>query len=291
MNSDRTLASTEGWNFRLYGLPLVLGLPFLSTLFLNYWTSPDSNETWLVLFLIIWLLRHRRMEISFEAATDTPNTRKRLLAVAWCMLGPLYVVGRSQSLATVEGLALISLLAAHIYHFGGTILLKSVIGELLLLIFIVPAPASLIQTLTSPLKLAVSTSAAFLVGALGYPVAKSGVLLYVGQYQLFVADACSGLTSIFTLEALGLVYVRLQGYKNRLHNLLLACLILPISFAANTLRVITLILVTYHFGDAAGQGFLHTFAGLTLFLIGLFLMLTVDRLLLKITNPTWRGSR
>jgi exosortase/archaeosortase family protein len=56
-------------------------------------------------------------------------------------------------------------------------------------------------------------------------------------------------------------------------------LVIPISFIANVIRVMILVLVTYHFGDAAGQGFIHGFAGLVLFMVGLAIMLAVDRLL------------
>ena len=38
-------------------------------------------------------------------------------------------------------------------------------------------------------------------------------------------------------------------------NVALAVLIVPISFTANVIRVIVLTLITYHFGDEAGQGF------------------------------------
>jgi hypothetical protein len=40
----------------------------------------------------------------------------------------------------------------------------------------------------------------------------------------------------------------------------------PISFTANVIRVMVLTLVTYHLGDEAGQGFLHGFAGMVLFM-------------------------
>jgi exosortase/archaeosortase family protein len=43
--------------------------------------------------------------------------------------------------------------------------------------------------------------------------------------------------------------------------------------------VLILVLVTYHFGDAAGQGFIHEFAGMVLFIVGLMLILLTDRLL------------
>ena len=37
-------------------------------------------------------------------------------------------------------------------------------------------------------------------------------------------------------------------------NVTLAILIVPISFTANVIRVMVLTLITYHFGDEAGQG-------------------------------------
>jgi exosortase len=113
----------------------------------------------------------------------------------------------------------------------------------------------------------------------GYPIARTGVILSVGPYQLLVADACAGLNSMFTLEALGLLYMNLMGYTSKLRNVLLAILVIPIAFIANVIRVIILILVTYHFGDEAGQGFVHTFAGMVLFGVGLMMMLATDTVL------------
>jgi exosortase/archaeosortase family protein len=59
----------------------------------------------------------------------------------------------------------------------------------------------------------------------------------------------------------------------------LAILIVPISFTANVIRVMTLSLITYHFGDEAGQGFLHGFAGMVLFLSALMLIIGFDTVL------------
>ena len=40
--------------------------------------------------------------------------------------------------------------------------------------------------------------------------------------------------------------------------------------------VMVLTLITYHFGDEAGQGFLHGFAGMVLFLAALMLIMMAD---------------
>jgi exosortase/archaeosortase family protein len=59
----------------------------------------------------------------------------------------------------------------------------------------------------------------------------------------------------------------------------LAILIVPISFTANVIRVMALSLITYHWGDEAGQGFLHGFAGMVLFLSALLLIIGFDNML------------
>ena len=71
----------------------------------------------------------------------------------------------------------------------------------------------------------------------------------------------------------------MMGYTNPKRNILIALLILPISFASNVIRVITLVLVTYYFGDEAGQGFVHGFAGIMLFMIATMLTVATDTLI------------
>jgi exosortase/archaeosortase family protein len=95
---------------------------------------------------------------------------------------------------------------------------------------------------------------------------------------------------MFTLEALGLLYMHLMRYTNAVRNTFLAILIIPISFIANIVRVMILVLVTYHFGDEAGQGFVHGFAGMVLFMAGLLLMLATDKLLRTVFRQRSEGS-
>jgi exosortase B len=173
----------------------------------------------------------------------------------------------------------ILVLAALFLLFVGRRGLRLVWFPLFFLLFMVPLPGSWVVAVTGPLKAAVSAVAANLLYHLGYPMGRAGVVLSVGPYQLLVADACAGLNSMFTLEALGLLYMNLMNYTSALRNMILAVLIIPISFAANIVRVMILVLVTYYFGDEAGQGFVHGFAGMVLFMVGLILMLFTDKLL------------
>ena len=147
--------------------------------------------------------------------------------------------------------------------------------------FLIPPPGMYSNALTWPLKRAVSAVSEQIIYLAGYPIALDGVTLSIGQYRLLVADACAGLNSMFSLTALGLMYVCLMRYPDWRRNLVILLSLLPIAFCANIARVIFLVLITYHFGDAVGQGFLHDFSGLALFLVALMLVLLVDTALGK----------
>jgi len=100
-----------------------------------------------------------------------------------------------------------------------------------------------------------------------------------------VADACSGLHSMFSLSGLGVLYMYIVFRRSRVHNAIMLASILPIAFAANIVRVMVLVLITYHLGDAAGQGFLHGAAGIVLILIALGFLLLLDAALARLIEP------
>jgi len=161
---------------------------------------------------------------------------------------------------------------------GGTAL-KTLWFPLFFMLFMIPLPSTFVDAVTMPMKMAVSYVAETILFWFNYPIARTGVILQIGQYKLLVADACAGLHTLFTLEALGLLYLNLVRHDSLFRNVALAILIVPISFTANVIRVVVLTLITYHFGDEAGQGFLHGFAGMVLFLSALLLIIGVDSLL------------
>ena len=200
----------------------------------------------------------------------------------------LYIIGRSQQILIFEMGSFITALSAIFLIKRGTSALKVMWFPIFFLLFMIPLPGTIVSLLTMPMKMAVSYVAENILFWANYPIARNGVILQIGQYQLLVADACAGLQTLLTLEALGLFYLNLVQHSSFFRNVALAILIIPISFTANVIRVIVLTLITYHYGDAAGQGFLHGFAGMVLFMSALILILGVDSLLQYFvrTQPT-----
>ena len=239
------------------------------------WSTDEQGHGPIILALAAILIYRQRHALANLVAQPRPWLGWPLLAAALA----LFALGRSQDILMFAIGAQILLIAALMILFIGGAGLRRVWFPLFFLLFMVPLPEALVATLTAPLKSAVSAVASTLLYQLGYPVGRSGVVLTVGPYQLLVADACAGLNSMFTLEALGMLYMKLMGHTSVGRNTLLALLLVPTAFLANVVRVIVLVLVTYHFGDAAGQGFAHGFAGMVLFLVALMLMVALDKLL------------
>jgi exosortase B len=229
----------------------------------------------LVLCISLWLMWRQR------AALEALASPSRMVAAATLLaLGALlYVFGRSQQFLRIELVSQVFVLSALLVGYRGWPALRLMWFPLFFLLFVIPLPYALVMTLTGPLKAGVSAVTTTMLGWVGYPTGRSGVIITIGQYELLVSTACAGLQTMFTLEAMGLVYINLKGYASALHNGLLALLIIPVSFCANVVRVTSLALITYHFGDDVGRGFFHGFAGIVLFLAALFFIMSVDRLL------------
>lgn len=271
------LAQLSLWWPVILGL-LVLYLPTYWDLANGLWNSEEQAHGPIVLVValyLIWTKRH--IFIPDPAAPARPRP-----VLGWSLLVfglLLYALGRSQEILLFEVGSQIPVLLGVLLVTLGAAAARTVWFALFFLLFMVPLPGFLVDAATGPLKQYVSVIAEHILYFFGYPIGRSGVTLTVGPYQLLVADACSGLHSMFSLTAMGLLYLYLMEHKSWLRNGILIASILPIAFAANVVRVMVLVLVTYHFGDEAGQGFIHDSAGVVLFVVALLFLFALDSLL------------
>ncbi|RZI61072.1 MAG: exosortase B [Rubrivivax sp.] len=243
------------------------------------WRGDRNSHGPIVLALSAWYFyfQTRRM-----ARQGKPFRARPAPVAGWTLVAlglAAYVLGRSQSIAVLEMGSMMPVLLGLALVLLGPEIARRYGFAFFLLLFAVPLPASIVDVITQPMKLAASWGAEHLMYALGYPIARAGVILQIGPYQLMVADACAGLNSLFTLEALGLLYMNVVRHESVFRNIALALLIVPISYCSNVIRILILALLTYHLGDDVGQGFMHEFSGMALFLIALMLIVGVDGLL------------
>lgn len=273
-------------------LPVMIGLavlyvPSLYDLLTGIWASDEQMHGPIVLGISLWLL-YRNWGAMQAAAQGQKTSAWGWPIFIFGLL--LYALGRSQDILMFEIGSVIWLLVGIGLLNLGSKALKAQWFALFFMLFMVPLPGSVVDAVTMPMKMAVSYVAENILYWVGYPISRTGVTLQIGQYMLLVADACAGLHTLLTLEALGLLYLNIVRRDSAVRNIGLAILIVPISFTANVIRVMSLTLITYYFGDAAGQGFLHGFAGMVLFISALLLIIGFDTALQSFENYRQRTS-
>jgi exosortase B len=243
-------------------------------LFKSDWSEPDSGHGPLVLVLALWLLYRQWDEKNI--APELGVWRTAGVFAIYVLAVVLYIVGIVGEISQFSYGSIVPFLIASILLFQSRSARIGLALPVLFVCFSIPLPFFIVVSTTLPMKQLVAEATEQFLWATGYPVARSGVILYLGPYQLQVADACAGLRTLFTLEALGLLYLILVKSTSLMRNVILALLVFPIAMLANTIRVILLCLITYYFGDEAGQGYLHGLAGMVLFFGALLLMLASD---------------
>jgi exosortase B len=266
--------SRMDWLPVLAGL-LLLYVPAFYGIARWHWGSDEGGHGPIVLGVIAWLCWTKRAGWLPAARATAPVSGYAVLLAGLAV----YVVGRALNIPVFEIGSLAPLLAGAVLVLRGWPGLRALWFPILLVAFLVPLPGVFVDSMTGPLKQQVSVVAENVLYWAGYPVGRSGVLITIGPYQLLVADACAGLHSMFSLSALGMLFMYLTARKSLVHNAVMLASILPIAFVANIVRVILLMLITFHYGDAAGQGFLHGATGILLLLVALSLLMALDAVL------------
>jgi exosortase len=269
---------------------LVLGLvavavmaPTLYRLGTQVWSREFGAHGPIVLATGAWLLWRRIPDMTAEGVRGNIFLT---VAASLVALGT-YIFGRAYDLLSLEAGGLYIFGLAALYdRFGLRTMFKNWF-PIFYLGLLLPVPGWMLDEFTAPLKLLVSTLASAFVVPFGIPLVQSGVTMTVGPYQLLVEDACSGLNSLIGLIAITTFYIYLLRNAGWRYSLFLVALIIPIAVIANVIRIVILILLTYFFGDAVGQGFLHVTAGLFLFAVSLLLMFLSD----SVVSRFWPGMK
>ncbi|MFP3942408.1 MAG: exosortase B [Alphaproteobacteria bacterium] len=264
----------------LFAAFLAMYVPTYGRLASGPWETAQDGHGPFILFAALWLAYSQLREFHFRPLSPRPLSGGAILFAGLLA----YVIGRSQNMLFVEAGSQIPVLMGLILVFHGERLLLRLWFVLVFMVFLVPLPGWFMSALTGPLKQTVSALAVDWLYALGYPVSQNGVIIFIGQYKLLVKDACAGLNSMFSLSAVGLFYIYLAHRRNPVHSLILALFILPASFFANLVRVLILILATWHLGEAAGQGIIHDSSGVIMFVAALATFLLLDAVILPIRS-------
>jgi exosortase len=247
-------------------LSLAVFAPTLRWMYLEWTRSVWSNEHGLfVPFVMVWLARN--------ALRDDTGPAE---ASAWGFL-PL---GAGLALAVIDANAqtrYVSAVGLLLVLLGLSLLLlgprrtSALRVPLLIGIMLVPIP----YTLGTPLALRTLTASLVLplLHALGFTALREGTQLILPRQTFMVADACSGVATLYASLAAALVLAALSTSHWRRILLLLAAPVLAI--AANVVRITLLVLLVHTFGNRLLDTPIHEASGVATFFGVLVVLLAI----------------
>jgi exosortase len=252
-------------------------------------SSPDDSLGYLAPLVsgyLIW-----KQSAKLERLPLSPGNRGILLVIFGLFL---LILGNLGAEHFTSRISLIVVLAGIIWYLLGLQHLRLISFGIAYLLFMIPLPSILLDKITFPLQFYASKIAANFLQLLNIPVLREGNIIHLSSHSLEVADACSGLRSLLSLLALGVIFAYFgQKFFWKRALVVLACI--PIAVFLNALRVGVTGALAHYYGMAAAEGFFHSFSGYVMFIAAFVMMVMVGLFLnqigrKKLTKQDSHGS-
>jgi len=193
------------------------------------------------------------------------------------------------SLMIFQQLALILLFASLALALGGRGLLWIAVVPLAFLLFMVPPPYWFITVLSWNFQFWSSQLGVWMIELFGIPVFLSGNIIDLGDYQLAVAEACSGLRYLFPFLSLGFLAAYL--FKAPMWQRAIVFLsTIPITIFMNSFRIALTGVLVQAYGTSHAEGILHMFEGWVVFLLCMVLLFAVIALIARFSGRKDLGN-
>lgn len=151
-------------------------------------------------------------------------------------------------------------------------------------------PLNFLDSMTAPLRIFASWTSATLLNGFGLHVHQVGAGLSStagNPFSFTVAPECSGLHSLLAMTALMGAYAW-YSQKSQLKKWAFFLCSVPVALIANVFRIILVVLFAAIAGQERAMGLWHDYSGYPIFIIGILLMLGLDRLLNLDYHSLWK---
>ncbi|MBI5742110.1 MAG: exosortase [Nitrospirae bacterium] len=234
---------------------------------MDWYNDENYSHGFLIPLISGYLLWQRKDNIR----TVVINPSNWGLFILFSGLG-IYLIGNLSGESFTMRLSMLIVLAGAVIFSSGLSFFKAVSFPFFYLIFMIPLPYLLYDSVAFPLKLLVSRFSVEFLSLIGILVLREGNIIHLAGTTLEVADACSGIRSIISLVALStaIAYLTQQGW---IKKSILIFLAVPIAVFVNAVRVIGTGILADEYGAAVAEGFFHEFAGLLIFGVAIILLI------------------
>ncbi len=265
----------------ILGLVLIVYLPVLIDLVSDWYMDDNYSHGFLILPVAVWLIWRKRKELA-----ETPTKRNNLGLIF--ILGSLLLLiagtaGAEYFTARVSFVALLFSLSLYMF---GWLFTKKIWFAFFFMLFMIPIPYVIYYSLTFPMQLFASKISTNILNAIDLPLIRQGNIIHIPNYSMEVAEACSGIRSLFSLLALGALYAYFSQ-PNKVKAVILFLSTIPIAIAGNVFRITVTALGAHMISTEFAEGTLHEISGLIVFVFSLIL-LVIFGAILKWKKPEFK---
>ena len=225
------------------------------------------------LIIAVLLIRHTHIPVR-------PSARWGLPVLVVFLLGHMLACLARVNFAS--GFAFIGVLAGLVLLLWGPRALRRLWFPIVLLVFMVPLPEVSIARLNFRLKMFAADWGVRLAEFVGVLVERQGNTVHLeGPKTLVIANVCNGLRTLISLLAFGSLYAYVCRLRGGWRIFLFLCSV-PVAVVANSVRIVTLIVVADIWSPKIATGWYHDFSGIFIFVLAFLLMFGLEKLILGV---------
>ncbi len=244
------------------------------------WSTDDNySHGFFIVPLAIYFAWERRHAIA--TAPENPSPLGALVVAGSLVLLVGGVLGAELFLARVS---IIGAIAGAVLFLYGWPMLRILAFPLAFMLLMVPLPAIIFNKIAFPLQLVASHVGESTISAMDIPILREGNVLILANAKLEVAEACSGIRSLVSLFALGVVFGYFVDERPWVRTAI-ALSAVPVAILANGLRVASAGVAAHNYGSAGVEGLFHEFSGWVVFIVAFLMMFAFQRLLQRLLPP------
>jgi exosortase len=268
------------WPPRYLVLALALAAAFAWTYWLvipglvaQWWGQPEYSHAFLVPIVsafLIWSKQDALRQVAVRPGYWG-------LAVMLAALAA-YITGKVGADLFLQRFSLVLMISGGVLYVAGGEMLRALLFPLAFLLLMIPLPGIIFNSIAFPLQLIAAQAASVVLEIFGVPIFREGNVMHLAAASLDVEEACSGIRSLLSLSALGVLYSYL-AFTNWTPRVVLMLAVVPIAIAANVCRVSVVGLLAHYVSVDTALGVFHVAGGWSVFLIAAALLLGVSRLM------------
>jgi len=239
------------------------------------WTMEDSyySHGFLVPFISLFFAWRKREELIAAEVRPEPLG---YVAVALGCLG--IIASDFVGFGIFIQLMLVPVVAGVLLALYGWAYIRILWFPLAFLLFMIPIPASITQSMALHSKLLATDLAVALCRFFYLPMIRDGSFVHFTGDRLLVGEVCGGLRSLIALLAFGalMAYVSKTNVFGRAVILAVAA---PVAIISNVLRIAFLCVIGFFYGSESVVGTVHDVSGYMIFVVAFILMFSVESVL------------